>query len=429
MPYSNRFLAYKSFWLTRRGKSAVNNLAFSPLFSYNFLAYIAGITLKDYDVMAQDLYKILGIEKGASESEIKKAYRKIAQKNHPDKNPGDSSAEKKFKEATAAYEILSDKQKKQQYDTFGGAGGSGFGGGRPGGGGFQGANFSQGFDFSDLGGFADVFESFFGGGGGARSSGRRNAPRRGNDIEAVVQLEFMEAVNGATRELEITKPVVCDTCTGKRVAPGSKMKTCNICGGSGQVRKVQNTMLGQVNTVASCDTCAGAGEIPEKVCGTCNGASRVQKSEKLSVKIPAGVDTGSAIRLAGKGEGGINGGPAGNLFIHVQVKEDPFFKRSGSDIYTTEKINLIQAVLGDEIETKTAHGKVTLKIPAGTQSHKSFKLSGHGLAKPGGTKQGDQYIEVHVEIPKKLSKKETKLYEELANEGGLDLKGKKGLFG
>jgi len=370
-----------------------------------------------------DPYKILGVEKSASDSEIKKAYRRIAQKNHPDKNPGDAAAEKKFKEATAAYEILSDKQKRKQYDTFGAAGG-------PGGfGGSGGVNFNQGFDFSDLGGFADVFESFFGGGGGARSARRANAPRRGRDIEAVVKIEFMEAVNGTTRELEITKPIICDTCDGKRVAPGSKMKSCTTCGGSGQVRKVQNTMLGQVSTVGICDSCHGAGEIPEKVCTTCNGASRVQKNEKLSVKIPAGVDTGSTIRLSGKGEGGFNGGPSGDLFIHVQVKEDTFFKRNGSNIYTIENISLLQAVLGDEIETKTAHGDVTLKIPAGTQSHKLFKLSGHGLTRPGSSKKGDHYIEVHVEIPKKLSKKEKQLYEELAKESGLNPKGKKGLFG
>lgn len=373
----------------------------------------------------QDYYKTLGVDKGSSDDEIKKAYRKIAQKHHPDKNPGDKASETKFKEATAAYEVLSDKQKRQQYDMFGSSGGNGSGGF---GGAGDGANFSQGFDFSDLGGFADVFESFFGGNAGSRSSRTRNAPMRGNDIEALVHIDFMEAVKGTSRDIEIAKPVVCETCNGKRVAPGSKMKQCSECHGSGQVRKMQRTMLGNVSTVSTCDSCHGAGEIPEKVCQTCEGASRVKKTEKLSVKIPAGVDNGSTIRVSEKGEGGINGGSSGDLFIHIRIKEDSHFKRNGSEVYTNEEISLLQAVLGDEINVKTIYGNVKLNIPAGTQSGQVFKLSEYGFTKPGGTKKGDQYIEVNVEIPKKLSKKEKQLYEELAKEGGMDLKGKKGFF-
>ncbi|MBT6069281.1 molecular chaperone DnaJ, partial [Candidatus Peregrinibacteria bacterium] len=236
---------------------------------------------------------------------------------------------------------------------------------------------------------------------------------------------FKEVINGATRELEITKPVVCDTCEGRKVAPGSKMKMCSACSGSGQVRKVQNTILGQVSTVGVCDSCQGAGEIPEKVCETCNGTSRMKKTEKLSIKIPAGIDNGSTIRLSGKGEGGVNGGPAGDLYVHIQVKSDPAFKRNGSDIYTIEKIHIVQAVMGAEIDVKTVHGDVKLKIPTGTESHKMFKLSGYGLSKPGSSKKGDHFVEVHVDVPKKLSKKEKELYEKLAEEGGLDSQGKK----
>lgn len=376
--------------------------------------------------MAKDYYKILGVDKGSSDSEIKKAYRRIAQKNHPDKNPDDKGAEQRFKDATEAYEVLSDKQKRQQYDTFG----SSFRGGAGGPGGFSGnVNFGQGFDFSDIGGFSDIFESFFGGarqGGGRRS---RSGPMRGNDIEAIVHLNFKEAINGTTRELEITKPIQCETCNGRRVAPGSKMKMCSACSGSGQVRKVQNTILGQVNTVAPCDSCQGAGEIPEKVCETCKGSSRVQKNEKLSVKIPAGVDNGSTIRLAGKGEGGLNGGPAGDLFIHVQVKEDDFFVRRGNHIHTVEYIHVVQAVLGDEIQVQTVEGETTLKIPAGTQSHTTFKLSGRGVTSPGRSKKGDHFIEIRVIVPKKLSKAEKKLYTDLADTSDLDIKGSKGLFG
>ncbi|MDP4008079.1 MAG: molecular chaperone DnaJ [Candidatus Peregrinibacteria bacterium] len=376
----------------------------------------------------QDYYKILGVDKSSSDDEIKKAYRKLAQKNHPDKNPGDKASETKFKEATEAYETLSDKQKRQQYDMFGSSSGNSGGGGGFSGTRGNGANFSQGFDFSDLGGFADVFESFFGGNTGGRSARGGNAPMRGGDIEALVNLDFMEAVNGTSRDVEIEKPVVCETCKGKRVANGSKMQQCSQCHGSGQVRKMQRTMLGNISTVAACDACHGAGEIPEKVCQTCNGASRVKKTEKLSIKIPAGVDNGSTVRVSEKGEGGINGGPSGELFIHIRIKEDSHFKRNGSDVHTAEGVSLLQAVLGDKINVKTIYGNVKLNIPTGTQSGQIFKLSEYGFTKPATTRRGDQYIEVEVEIPKKLSKKEKELYEELAKESGMDLKGKKGFF-
>lgn len=371
----------------------------------------------------KDYYKVLGVDKNSSDEEIKKAYRKIAQKNHPDKNPGDKSTEAKFKEATEAYEVLSDKQKRQQYDMFGSGGGQSSGGFQGGG-----ANFGHGVDFGDLGGFADVFESFFGGGAGGRSARGRNAPIRGNDIETVVQLNFMESVHGASRELEITKPVVCDTCHGKRVSPGSKMKECQWCHGSGQVRKMQRTILGHVNTVTACDQCHGEGEMPEKVCGICHGASRVKKTEKLSVKIPAGVANGSTVRIANKGEGGLNGGAEGDLYIHVRVNEDRDFKRNGYDVHTTETLSLLQAVLGDEVGVKTIYGNVKLKIPVGTQAGQVFKLSEYGFAKSGGGKKGDHYVEINVEIPKKLSRKERQLYEELAKESGMGVESKKGFF-
>lgn len=378
--------------------------------------------------MAKDLYEVLGIKRDASDQEIKTAYRKLALQWHPDKHKGEKEAETKFKEINNAYETLSDKQKRQQYDTFGSTGGGGgFGGG---GGGFSGG----GFDFNGFsgggGGFADIFESFFGGnaGGGARSSGGRKSGKiRGNDIETQIKISFEDAVFGCEKELEITKPAKCDHCGGNGAEPGSSIVSCKTCSGSGEIRAIRNTILGQVSTTRTCDECSGEGKVPEKVCTSCHGTSRVRKKERVHVKIPAGVDNGSTIRLSGKGESGIKGGPDGDLYLHLLVQASKKFVRSGMDIHSEVNLHVLQAIMGDEIDVDTLYGSVKIKIAPGTEDGRVFKISDKGVTKIGDTIKGDHLVKVHIEIPKKLSKKEKELYEELAGEAKLDLK-KGGLF-
>ena len=366
--------------------------------------------------MPKDLYEILGVSKDATDKDIKAAYRKLALKYHPDKNKGDKEAEKTFGEINAAYEILSDKKKRQQYDQFGGMPG---GGGFPGGGaGFQG--FQGGFPFGDgvMDGFADIFESFFGGGRGGTRSRRKGGAIAGNDIEAVISLSFEEAAFGVAKELEITKPDRCDHCDGKGAEPGSPIVNCKACGGAGEIRSVKNTILGQMVTSRTCSECNGEGNVPEKKCSKCHGTTRVRNKERVKVKIPAGVDTGITIRLGGKGEAGVKGGSYGDMFVHIQVKASDKFSRNGVDIYADEDLNIVQAVLGDEIDVMTLHGKVKLKIPAGTQPETQFKLEGKGIHREAGAsregeKKGDHFVKMHVAIPKKLSRKEKDLYQQL----------------
>ena len=380
--------------------------------------------------MATDLYEVLGVKKGATDSEIKAAYRKLALKWHPDKHKGEKDAEKKFKEINVAYEILSDKKKRQQYDTFGAAGGkSGFPGGGGGAGGFD----FNGFDFSNFSngasGFADIFETFFGGGGGgARSRTKKRGPMRGNDIEAAIKITFEEAVFGCEKELEIAKADKCEQCSGKGAEPGSSFVTCKSCNGAGEVRSVRNTILGQVATSHMCDECGGEGRVPEKKCSVCHGTTRARTKERVKVKIPAGVDNGSVIRLNGKGEGGIYNGPSGDLYISLHVVPSKKFVRSGHDIHGEIEIHLVQAVLGSEVEVETLDGKRKIKVPPGTEEGKVFKISGEGVPKMRGGGRGDHLVKVRISIPKKLSKKEKELYQQLADESGLDVK-KGGWFG
>lgn len=376
----------------------------------------------------KDLYNTLGVDRNASNQDIKRAYRKLAQKYHPDKNKGDKEAERKFKEVNEAYETLSDKQKRTFYDQFGstqGADGSqGFGG-------FN--QNAQGFDFTNFGGgFADIFESFFsgGGGGGSTRTRKRRRPMRGEDIETRIKITFEESVKGTDRELEITKADTCDHCKGTGAEPGSKIVTCKTCNGTGEVREVRQTILGQIATSRACDQCHGEGRIPEKKCSVCHGTTRKRKSEKVKVKIPPGISNDSTIRLSGKGEAGLNGGPYGDLYLHITVTSEKDFVRSGDDIHTEQTIHLLQGILGDEMEVKTVHGKLKLKIPAGTQSGKIFKLKGYGMPRVNTNQKGDHYIKILLDIPSKLSKKEKQLYAELAKESKLDLKpgGKSGFF-
>lgn len=376
--------------------------------------------------MSKDFYKTLGVERGASDQDIKKAYRKMAQKYHPDKNKGDKEAEAKFKEINEAYETLSDNKKRSFYDQFGSTQGAG-----PGGAGFGGFN-AQGFDFNNMGGgFADIFESFFSGGaGGTRTRSRRSGPIRGEDIEAQIRIKFKESVIGAERELEITKADKCDHCKATGAEPGTKIKECGTCKGTGEVREVRQTLLGQIATSRTCDSCNGEGKTPEKKCAVCHGTTRKRVKEKVKVKIPAGIHDDSTIRLSGKGEAGIKGGDYGDLYLHINVESDPEFVRSGEDIHTEEKIHLLQGVLGDEIEVSTIYEKVKLKIPTGTSSGKVFKLKGYGMPRLNTAQKGDHYLKIILDIPAKLNKKEKELYLELAKEAKLNLKkgGKEGFF-
>jgi len=387
--------------------------------------------------MQKDLYGILGVAKGATDKDIKAAYRKLALKYHPDKNKGDKEAEKKFGEINAAYAILSDAKKRQQYDQFGSVPGDhgGFGGGGFGGQGFgfDGVNFT-GFDGFGAGGFADIFESFFGGGGRRGGSRKKSASSRGSDIEAVISLTFEEAAFGVMKELEITKPEKCDKCDGKGAEPGSPIINCKACGGTGEIRSVKNTILGQMVTSHVCGECEGVGKVPEKKCTKCHGTTRMRSTERVKVRIPGGVDRGSVIRITGKGEAGVGGGAYGDLYVHIELKNHPKFTRNDLDVHSEKDISIASAVLGDEVEIETLHGAVKLKIPAGTQSETTFKISGKGIERaPGvssaGSGRGNHYVKIHVKIPQKLSREEKEAFEKLreinaGGEGG----GKKGWF-
>ena len=308
--------------------------------------------------MADSYYDVLGVSKGASQEEIKKAYRRMANKHHPDKG-GDAE---QFKKINEAYQVLSDEQKKSQYDNFGTTDFGGMGGG----------GFSGGF--SGMGGFGDIFEEFFNGGGMGGGFQRSTRVSKGDDIEMHLELSFMEAIQGIEKEISLTKTYPCDTCHANGAEPGSPIITCTTCNGSGSVRHVQKTILGNIATSTVCSQCGGEGKMPEKKCHTCHGEGRARKSESIKVKVPAGVDNGSTIRMSGYGEAGRRGAPAGDLYLHVLVKKDSYFKREGIDIHTEEHISIPQAVLGDNIVVKTIEGDVSVKIPAGTMSHQILKL-------------------------------------------------------
>ncbi len=374
--------------------------------------------------MSKDYYKILGIERDAGEAEVKKAFRGIARKHHPDQAKGDKKeSEAKFKEAAEAYEVLGDKQKRAQYDQFGSAGANfGGGGGGFGGGGFDFSNVN--FDFGGGGGgFGDVFESFFGGGGRNKSHG----PTKGANIEARVHVKFEDAIFGTAAEFKLDRLQKCEHCKGNGAEPGAKISECKTCKGIGEVNTTRQTVFGAIQHASVCPECSGEGKTFEKKCGVCHGTGRERKSEKIKVKIPAGVENGAIIRLSEQGEAGAKGGPAGDLFIHILIEPSREFERRGADTFSTQKISYIQAALGDEIAVKTVHGNVKVKIPAGTQSHTSFKIKDYGAPKLHSKEKGDHLVKILVEIPKKLSKKEKDLLGKLADEAGLKIK-KGGLF-
>lgn len=350
----------------------------------------------------RDYYEVLGVDKSASEDELKKAYRKAAKKYHPDLNPGDEVAEKNFKEVNEAYEVLSDKEKRARYDQFGHAGvDPNFGAGGGYGGGFGG--FEGGFgDFGDLG---DIFSSIFGGGGGF--GGRRsnpNAPRKGNDTAASVTISFEEAAKGCKKKVKVTKIENCSECGGSGAEKGSEAKTCPVCHGSGQVTTAQRTPFGVMQTQSVCNHCHGSGKIIDKPCRTCAGKGRIRHTVEEEVEIPAGIDDGQIINLRGGGDAGINGGPKGDLRVNVNVRPHPIFERDGFDVYCEIPITFAQAVLGAEITVPTLDGKVKINIHEGTQPGDEFKLRGKGIQRLRYAGKGDQYVKIVVEVPKDLSK-------------------------
>lgn len=347
----------------------------------------------------RDFYEVLGVSKGASADEIKKAFRRAAVEHHPDKG-GD---ETKFKEINEAYEVLKDDKKRQRYDQFGhaGVGGSTGGGGNPFDG-FSGQNVN--FDFGDLG-LGDIFGSFFGGGQQQR---RQN---RGNDVETVVEIDFEQAIFGTEVDLSLDLEDNCEHCKGSTVEPGHDLKTCDSCKGSGQTVRVMQTMFGNIQQAAVCQKCHGRGKVPEKVCSVCNGKGTQRKKQQVTLKIPAGVDDGAVIRLRDHGQA-IANGPKGDLYVHIRVQSHKQFTREGDLIISEETISMVDAALGTEIEVNTVDGPVKMKIPGGTQSGTDFKLSGHGVPHIRKETRGAHIVTIVVETPTKLSKKQQALLEE-----------------
>ena len=367
----------------------------------------------------KDYYEVLGVPKDASDAEIKKAFRKLAIKYHPDKNLDDpKAAEEKFKEINEAYSILSDKTKRAQYDQFGpdafqnGAGGAG-GFGQGGFGGFgQGGGFSQG----GFGGFEDIFDSFFGGQGSRQSS---QGPQRGADLRFDVEISFRQAAFGTEMEIEVPKEETCDHCGGSGAEPGSKVETCPVCHGTGQQRVVQNTPFGQMVNVRTCSHCGGTGKIIHDKCHTCHGTGTVKMRKKMQIKIPAGVDDGARLRVAGEGEPGVRGGGHGDLYVYIFVRKDAHFERQGNDVVSQETISFAQAALGTTVRVDTLDGKIDLKIPAGTQTGTVFRIKNQGIPFLGSkNRRGDLHVQVIVATPKSLTEKQRELLREFAAESG-----------
>jgi molecular chaperone DnaJ len=357
----------------------------------------------------RDYYEILGVSKDASDRDIKKAYRKLAQKYHPDSNKEDG-AEEKFKEVRDAYEVLSDDSKRKAYDQFGHAGTDGFNPGAGGGGaGFYGG---EPFDMGDLG---DMFSSFFGGGmgGGFSNMGGRRRATRGSDLRYRIQLTFMEAMKGGEFELKLQREVNCEHCEGTG-SEDKELETCTECNGQGRVQKVQDSFLGRMQFVTECEKCRGEGKVAKNECKECSGRGVESKEEAIKIKVPAGAYDGMTLRFRGGGSAAKGGLPNGDLYIEVSVEPHDSFRRRGNDIYVEEEIDVYMATLGGEIEVNTIHGDLTLKVPKGTQPDTVFRLKDKGVPVIGKEGQfGDQYVKVGVKIPKKLNKKKKKLWEEL----------------
>jgi len=352
--------------------------------------------------MKRDYYEILGVDRNASKQQIKTAYRKKAVENHPDRNKGDKEAEERFKEAAEAYSVLSDDDKRAHYDRFGHAASPG-----------NGAGGFSGFDPETFGDFSDILGDFFGFGdifGGGRS--RRSRSSKGNDLRYDLTVEFEEAVFGFSPKIKVRKAEVCKDCNGSGADPAHGTETCSACGGQGQIRFQQ----GFFTVSRTCSSCQGKGKVIKSPCKSCHGSGRVQKEKVLEVKIPAGVESGNRLRVAGEGEPGTNGGPPGDLYVFISVKPHPFFKREGDHIYCEIPITITQAALGTVVQVPTLQGKEKLRIPEGTQSGTTFRFRGRGVNSLSGRGKGDQHVKVIVRTPTKLNEKQRKLLQELGEE-------------
>jgi molecular chaperone DnaJ len=351
-----------------------------------------------------DYYELLGVNKSASADEIKRAYRNLARKYHPDvnKEPG---SEAKFKKINEAYQVLSDANKRSQYDYYGAAGG-------PGAGGFGGGGFEGGFQgFEGFGEFGDLFDMFFGGQRGSQ----RNEPQHGADLRFDLRITLEEAAHGIEKELDISHYVTCQTCKGTGAKPGTKPITCGNCKGSGQIKKTQRTILGSFIQVAPCPSCKGSGEIVVAPCDACQGEGRTRKKHQVKVKIPAGIDSGYRLRVAGTGDAGVKSALPGDLYVFIHVEPHAHFNRDGENLYSRSKISFIQAILGDELKIKTIDGEITLKIPPGTQPNTNFKVKDQGMPVLNGRGRGNLYVLVEVEIPAKVSREQEELLKKFKN--------------
>ena len=363
----------------------------------------------------KDFYEILGVAKSSSPDEIKKAYRKVAMQFHPDRNPGDKASEEKFKEAAEAYEILSDTDKRAQYDRFGH---QAFSPGRAGGGGGYGGGAGMNMDdifsqFGDIFGDESPFGSFFGGGGGRKSSGSRTRGTRGSNLRVKIKLNYEEIAKGAQKTIKVKKYVGCTTCSGSGAKDKNSMQTCSTCGGSGQVRRVQNTFLGQMQTVTTCPTCNGEGSTVTHKCSACKGDGRVYGEETVTIDIPAGVQEGMQLSLSGKGNAGERGGSPGDLIVLIEEESHAQLHRDGLNVAFDLYISIPDAVFGTQIEVPTIDGRAKIKIPPGTQSGKIFRLKGKGFPNVNSYEKGDQLIQINVWTPQHVSASEKEMLEKL----------------
>jgi molecular chaperone DnaJ len=358
----------------------------------------------------RDYYEVLGVARQASPDDLKRAFRKIAMDSHPDRNPGDAAAAARFKEASEAYSVLSDPDRRRNYDLFGHAA-AGAGG--------------PAVDFTDMP-FADIFDTFFGGGFGGRS--RRERSNRGDDLRYDLTITFDESYMGVEKQIDVRRLATCDRCTGTGAEPGTGQETCPGCGGAGQIRRAAQSFFGQVVTTATCPTCGGAGRILKSPCVECRGEGRVERPKRLAVKIPAGVDTGSQIRISGEGEAGLRGGAPGDLYVVLRVKPHAELARHEQDVVYELRVNMVQAALGDRIEIPTLDGPVEIAIPAGTQHGQSFRLAGKGMPDVRGGRRGDQYVVVQLVVPKDLNADQKALLRKVGGLTGKPEKVSRGFF-
>ena len=373
----------------------------------------------------RDYYEVLGVSKGASDDEIKKAYRKLAKKYHPDMNPGDKEAEAKFKEVNEAYSVLSDEQKRARYDQFGHAGvDPNYGAGGPGGG-------FGGFDMGDID-LGDIFGSFFGGGGFGGFGGggaRRNGPQKGESLRANLTITFEEAAFGCEKEINLNRTEECDECHGSGCQPGTTAETCPDCRGTGVVRVQQRTGGFAFSSTAACTRCRGTGKIIHSPCKSCGGSGSVKKSKRITVTIPAGIDDGQAVSLRGQGNAGKNGGPAGDLIVGVRVKPHPQFRRDGTTVLYEQPVSFFQAAMGAELEIPTIDGKVKYTLPAGTQTGTTFRLRGKGIPELRGRGRGDQYVTIRVQVPTSMNAEQKEALRAFAQAMGEEVPEESGLKG